>query len=148
VHHAAKTSNPDVFRLLLAAGADINARDKAGNTPLLAVVSWFHCRIFSLPPDSNTRITTLCLLLDAGADINAANIEGKTALHTLASKYGDPSISRERKPQMLDATRFFLAMRANTEAVDRNGKTVLDLSTEDSEFAKMVKSAKEDFVDK
>lgn len=54
-----------VIRLLLAAGADVNARDKNGNTALVLC-------------DSNTG--KILLLLQAGADPNARNHEGETAL--------------------------------------------------------------------
>jgi hypothetical protein len=142
VHHAAKTSNPDVFRLLLTTGADVNARDKKDNTPLLAVVSWLHYGTFTLPFDDNTRITTFCLLLDAGADINAANIEGETALHALAAQYGKPSVSHEQKSRILEATKLLLAMGVKTEVVDRHGKRAVDLGTQDNPFTQMVNSTR------
>ncbi len=50
----------DAARLLLDAGADVNARDGTGRTPFMA--------------------TGLSLLLDRGADINASDVEGTTAL--------------------------------------------------------------------
>lgn len=55
----------EVVRLLLAAGADVNARDKQGNTVLM------HCR---------DDLELVELLLEAGADPNARNLEGETAL--------------------------------------------------------------------
>ena len=55
----------EVVHLLLAAGADVNARDKAGNTALIL------CR------DNPQQAL---LLLQAGADPNARNREGTTAL--------------------------------------------------------------------
>ncbi len=71
VSHSDYDSPPDgvdrveVVRLLLAAGADVNARDKAGNTALIL------CH--SNPEQS-------LLLLEAGADPNARNHQGTTAL--------------------------------------------------------------------
>jgi ankyrin repeat protein len=55
----------EVVRLLLAAGANVTARDKQGNTALI------------LCSDSAEEAE---LLLQAGADPNARNLEGKTAL--------------------------------------------------------------------
>ncbi len=55
----------EVVRLLLAAGADVNARDKAGNTALI------------LAADSAEQVE---LLLQAGADPGVRNLAGETAL--------------------------------------------------------------------
>jgi ankyrin repeat protein len=55
----------EVVRLLLAAGADVNARDKQGDTVLML------CR---------DDVEQVELLLKAGADPNARNLEGETAL--------------------------------------------------------------------
>ena len=55
----------EVIRLLLAAGADVNHRDKQGNTALML------CR---------DDVEQVELLLKAGADPNIRNLEGETAL--------------------------------------------------------------------
>lgn len=55
----------EVVRLLLAAGADVNARDNAGNTALILCTN---------------SAEQAKLLLQAGADPNARNLEGATAL--------------------------------------------------------------------
>ena len=53
----------EVLRLLLAAGAEVNARDKAGNTALILCTSAEQER----------------LLLEGGADPSASNYKGQTA---------------------------------------------------------------------
>lgn len=55
----------EVVRLLLAAGADVNARDNQGNTALILAAN---------------DLEQTELLLNAGADPNARNLKGKTAL--------------------------------------------------------------------
>jgi ankyrin repeat protein len=65
----------EVVRLLLAAGADVNARDKAGNTALML------CR---------DDVEQVELLLKAGADPNVRNLEGETAL----SKFYDNEVKQ------------------------------------------------------
>jgi ankyrin repeat protein len=58
----------------LAGGADVNARDAAGNTPLVLAALY-------AGPDC------VALLLERGADANAANRAGATALHRAATDY-------------------------------------------------------------
>ncbi len=79
-------SDLEVSKLLIDAGADVNAKDYFGETPL------YHCRTLGLPD-------VVKLLLEAGADVNVVNKEGKTPLDvaeaeghkrvaTLLRKYG------------------------------------------------------------
>lgn len=70
LHNAAlQTENPTVIVLLLDAGANPNARDDDGNTPL---------RLGAL----NTNPMVTSHLLDAGADPNAADNNGYGPLHS------------------------------------------------------------------
>ena len=69
LHNAAsRTSNPTIIRLLLEAGADPNAPDDYGSTPLHAAAY-----------NDNSIVSSV--LLDAGAQPNARDNRGWTPLH-------------------------------------------------------------------
>ena len=57
----------NVAKVLIAAGADLNAKDKDGNTPLRWAALHDHGDVAKM-------------LIDAGADINAKANNGRTAL--------------------------------------------------------------------
>lgn len=66
-------SNPATFGELISAGADVDARDEAGDTPLhllLAGERWY-----TLPEENLSSIITL--LLEAGAASTATNADGE-----------------------------------------------------------------------
>jgi predicted component of type VI protein secretion system len=58
---------PDYIRMLIEAGADVNARDGMGQTPLM-----FATR--------NSTPEVVTLLIEAGADVNARASSGRTPL--------------------------------------------------------------------
>ena len=70
---AAAYQRPDVLRFLLRRGADVNARDRDGRTPLL-----YGLASGSIAPDG------VRVLLEAGADVNARASDGTTALTALS----------------------------------------------------------------
>ena len=61
-------AGPEKVRQLIQDGADVNAKNEYGWTPLM------------LAAYNNSNLATLTALLDAGADAKAKNNEGKTAL--------------------------------------------------------------------
>ena len=69
-------ASPDVVAALVAAGADPNARDRNGVTPLGRAVGMYGTPAAS--PD------VIAVLVDAGADPNALGRDGRTLLHSAA----------------------------------------------------------------
>ena len=63
------TDSPECAELLLKAGANPDAADDKGKTPLIVAAQTGGCR-------------SIKMLLDYGANINALTIFGSTALHT------------------------------------------------------------------
>ncbi|KAK2591217.1 hypothetical protein QQS21_011102 [Conoideocrella luteorostrata] len=103
----AKEGQEDVAKLLLKKGADIEAKDKYGQTPL------------SLATEEG-REAVAKLLLDKGADIEAKDKHGRTPL-SLATKEA--------------MTKLLLEKGADIEAKDKYGQTPLSLATEEGREA-------------
>lgn len=82
LHGAAWLCNIELVRLLLALGADVNARNAAGSTPLIAAV------ISTEIEDARLRrkkaancVPVMRMLLDAGAKFRMRNLAGHTAMY-------------------------------------------------------------------
>lgn len=103
LHLAAFLGYKDVVKKLMELGADINAADYGGHTPLLMAVS-----------KGNEEVTAL--LIEKGADINAATRYGRTPLISAASG------GYER------ITALLLEKGADTNAKNNFGETALSLS--------------------
>jgi len=86
LHLAVRYGRVPIVAMLLARGADVNAREQNGDTPL-------HCATF------RQHGVIAQMLLAKGADVNAAAKDGCTPLHRLATAWEGydnwPSMSRE-----------------------------------------------------
>lgn len=132
LHHAAGFGKIETMRLLVAAGADVNAKNRRGSTPL----HW------SVPDEAKVR-----LLLKHGAAVNAKQSDNRTPLY-LAAMLGngrsilalllehgaDPNLkaANGRTPLMAaasrgddQAVRRLLAAKAAIDAADSAGETAL-----------------------
>ncbi len=103
IHQAVYDGNIEAVKQHLAAGSDVNAKDKLGRTPLHNAVG-----------RSRKEITEL--LIAKGADVNASMENGKTPLHY--------AIGREEVAELL------IAASADVNATDINGDTPLDRAIE------------------
>lgn len=106
LHAAVQTGDHEVIQRLLDLGADINAQDDRGNTPLHSVY------------DADLA----AFLLSAGADVNVANKQSYTPLHS-AARYD------------LALTMVLLEAGADPTAQTDIGLTPLALTLQEEEFA-------------
>lgn len=102
----------EIIKLLLYYGADIEARDIKGMTPLVRKV----CNLI----DDVRGIETLRLLLKFGADISAQDKEGLTALHWAARSWSPKPV------------KFLVSNGADVNSQDKRGRTPLHFLLEDS----------------
>lgn len=82
LHAAARACKMYIIRLLIHSGADVDATDAHGNTPLMAACN------ASFESVASTRADVARELLGVGADATSTNRDGGTAL-LFAAEYGD-----------------------------------------------------------
>ena len=112
--HIAAGFDLSKIEILIYKGADVNAKDDSGSTPLIKAAKSYR---------NEYEITDgLRSLLNHNADLEAKDLDGMTALHW-AVKQGLP-----------DVVELLVEKNANTEAMDNNGKTPLDLARERVDF--------------
>jgi hypothetical protein len=84
LHTAASSGRPDIVKILLDAGALVDARSANGWTPLLPAAACFN----------QQRAEVLRLLLDAGADAQVVTDKGWTTLLELAFSCSGPKLDK------------------------------------------------------
>ncbi|XP_049835771.1 serine/threonine-protein phosphatase 6 regulatory ankyrin repeat subunit B-like [Schistocerca gregaria] len=103
LHYAALTGNHRVMKLLISLGANVNAVDVYGKTPIvmLAIHSRKDCRLVKE------------LLINAGADLTVRDKNGKTALHT------------SFEIDNFEITKFLMEKHQQEIGCDNNGNNIL-----------------------
>jgi uncharacterized protein len=114
---AAKDTDVAVMKSLLDHGADVHARTKKLQTPLMYAAS--RLSGFRGTPNRGTEHAALAaieLCLDRGADVNAVDENGQTAVHLAVAQAEDSVI------------RLLASRGANLNAKDKQGRTPIDLA--------------------
>ncbi|CAG8037632.1 unnamed protein product [Penicillium nalgiovense] len=118
-----------LFRLFLDYGADLNARDLQGNTPLHVSFAQYAFRRVAKAQKEFVE-----LLLRSGADINAQNAKGDTPLHNAFAYRGFPGNREGQK----DLVGLLLRSGADVNLPNKQGETPLGTTFEDPDTFKLV----------
>lgn len=117
LHIAAAAYRADVVRLLIAAGADVRAKNRLGDEPL-------HSASVGQPGSStwnpDAQAAAILCLVEAGADPNAMNKSGAAPLH------------RAVRTRCAAAVRTLLECGADPQLRNKNGSTPLLLATQNT----------------
>jgi uncharacterized protein len=104
--YAVARGNLDIFQILLAAGADVNIKERSGETALSKAAYWGHLEIINL-------------LLSAGAEVNGIDNEEGSAPLINAIYFG-----------RIQIVKILLDAGANPNLRDKNGKTAIEIALE------------------
>jgi uncharacterized protein len=109
LHLATLCNHKEIVRLLISNGADVNAKDDNGYTPLFGAVFDY---------EAGDRREVVQLLITRGADVNATDTDGLTPLHNAAMN---------GKKEIIE---LLLANKADPSAKNDGGITAGEFATE------------------
>lgn len=118
--HDAVGDDVKPVQILLSLGADVNAVNKNGTTPLM-----FACR--------QGKIEVVKILLDAGAKVNWATPQGQTALLD--------GVLDGVQENRTDIVKLLLAHGANVEAKNKLGDSAMQIAKGNPELIDLLKQA-------
>lgn len=104
MHWVVKTATTDTVKMLIRAGANVNAKDMYGRTPLHKAAADIHTTWMAK------------LLVEAGPDVNAKDGNGYTPLH-VAAYFGNWS-----------AAKVLIKAGADVNAKNNKGETPFDVA--------------------
>ena len=113
LHFAAAAYEADLVRKLIAAGADVRARNRRKDEPLHAAACGSPGSSFWNPA---AQAATIVCLVEAGADPNAVNMDGAAPLHKAV------------RTRCALAVRTLLACGADPRLVNKSGSTPMMLA--------------------
>jgi ankyrin repeat protein len=128
LHSAAESGQPEIVALLIKAGADVNAPQLGYSLPCGSSADTI--------PSNNTPLhlaasrgnpAVIRALLDGGAKLESPNANGETPLMATVLFRGHLSFGAPP----LENVKALLAAGANINAVNTDGKTMLDMVTQD-----------------
>jgi len=159
LHRAVIQDNWELVELLISRGADVNAKDSNGETPLHCAAGAARIAMFRLflqkgadmdiedfsqrtalhHAAASASAKMVRFLIDKSADPNARDKHGMTPLHTAASKsfipYGEAKIRwSEKFGETVDT---LINSGADVNALSEEGKTALDLAQMDEMKARL-----------
>jgi carboxypeptidase family protein/ankyrin repeat protein len=133
LEHAVRNGNREMVQLLLWAKADVNARDRSGQTALMML-------------DGDVTTDMVWDLLNAGAKVNLRDIDGDTALSEIATvnntevlktlldagakvnavnNQGQSALMKAATEGLVNNIRVLVQAGADINQQDKNGKTAL-----------------------
>lgn len=119
-----KNNSGSLTKLLIERGADVNFRDKRGDTPLL------NCLASMSAGRPGGMLQSAKMLTEAGADVRAVNKSGSTCLHYWAGKAasvarvsGFNAVLGERESRYMELLDYLVEQGADVNAQNNLGLT-------------------------
>ena len=155
LYYAAKTEDhADLVSYLISLGADVNARDVMGVSPLAATCWHDNADVASCIVDSgadvnildkdgstpliqacsNTSTRVATILLEAGCDLNHKTTSGVTALIAALPSSYKIDVSKKKLSDIIDLMRKLIRHGSDVNQVDHQGNTALHLAVEQDQL--------------